>query len=237
VHADFSYILVMTVGLYTWAWVTLLMMQPPLGTALRVEGFVLRPPEGFRMVRMEPYGVTRVGGVAGIPGVERVLGAALVDGQGDGASSMLLARVEGTFLVSPSARDEFATAAVRHFNEELGFTLMMERAERVEGPVRRIEVLGTVRQEGQLRQVLIAAMEGEGRHAVIVFSVPSGRFQEKAAALRASLDSFRPESAPSTALPRGLAGAVAGAMAGGLLASFALWRRLRAQNVLRKSSP
>jgi hypothetical protein len=206
----------------------LLVSQAPLGTLLRLEGFSLRPPEGFRMVRMAPFQDTRVGAVGGVPGGERVLLAALVDGDDDDASTLLVAKVEGTFTVVPSARDDFATFAVRHFADELGMTLMMERAERVQAQVPRIEVLASVRQEGQVRQILLAAMEGEGRHGVVMFSIPSGQFQEKYPKLRASLDSFRNEASAAANLPKGVAGAVAGAMAGGLLVSFALWRRLRA---------
>ena len=110
----------------------LMVSQALLGTPLRLESFSLRPPEGFRMVRMAPFQDTRVGAVGGVPGGERSLLAALVDGDDDDASTLLIAKVEGTFTVVPSARDDFATAAVRHFADELGLTLMMERAERVD---------------------------------------------------------------------------------------------------------
>jgi hypothetical protein len=220
----------MSVGLGAVLWTTAsCLLLGALGTPLRLEGFTFRPPEGFRMVRMKPFDSTKVGTVGAAPGQESGLLAALVDSDDSEASTLWLARVEGDFSVSPSSRDDFATAAVRHFAEELGLTLMMERVDRVEGPgsTARIEVLASVRQEGQIRQVLVAGFEGQVRHAVILFSAPPGRFQEKFEDFRASLDSFRNDPPKTATVPRGVAGAVAGAMAGGLLVSWALWRRLR----------
>src|SRR5262249_60922050 len=125
---------------------------------------------------------------------------------------------------APPARDDSPTAAVRHCSDELGPALAMDRAELVTQGAPRVEVLATLRQAGQLRNVLVAGMAGKGRHAVISFSVPSGRWGELRPQIRASLDTFRNEPS-SREIPRTVAGAAAGALVGTLVASFALWRR------------
>ena len=82
---------------------------------------------------------------------------------------MLVAVVEAPFAVGPGARDELSAAAVRHFNDELGLKLAMERAELSAGPAPHARVLGSVRQGSQLRKVLVAAFPGEARHLVVTF--------------------------------------------------------------------
>jgi hypothetical protein len=116
---------------------------------------------------------------------------------------------------------------VRHFADELSLKFSMERADLVAGAWPRAQVLGSVRQEDQLRYVLVAAMAGEGRHAVVTFSVPSGRWEALSGALEASLDTFRFEGQPSTGVPRQLAVVAAALFAGMLLLSAVLWRRRR----------
>ncbi len=150
---------------------------------------------------MEPYTGTRAGAVSAASGDTRSLEAALVDdptgAETDEAASMLISTVERAFSAVPSGRDDLAAAALRHFFEELGLTLSLERADLVASGAPRVEVLGSLRQPGQVRRVVVAAMEGAPRHAVLIFSLPSGRYDELKPAIRASLDSFRREGASS----------------------------------------
>ena len=140
---------------------------------------------------------------------------------------MVVSMVEGSFQATPAARDEFSTAVVRHFSDELGLKLSMDGAELIGGPAARIEVSGTVREEDQVRRVLVAAMAGDGRHAVVGFTAPTGRWEQLGASARASLESFRNDPAASSEVSRGLAAAVALVMAAALLTSLVLWRRRR----------
>ncbi|MFZ5471762.1 MAG: hypothetical protein ACOZIN_20225 [Myxococcota bacterium] len=206
-----------------WAF---LLAAPSLGTPLRQDGYVLRPPQNFRMARMDLFHGTRAGAAAGgAPG--RWLSAALIDGQEEDASSLLVSIVERSFQPSPAARDDFSTAVVRHYADELGLKFSMERAELVAGASPRIEVLGTVRAQNQARHVLVAAMAGEGRHAVVTFSIPSGRYEALSGALRASLDSYRPDAPIANERSRGAVRVIAGLLAFALVASWWLRRRLR----------
>ncbi len=198
-----------------------------LGTELRQDGYVIRPPVQFRMTRMDLYAGTQVGAVSGAPFGNRWLSAALVDGDGPDAASLLVAVVDGSFRPTPSSRDELSAAVVRHFADELSLKFSMERAELVSGSSPRIEVLGSVRLEDQLRYVLVAAMAGEGRHAVVTFSSPSGRWESLEPSLEASLNSFRFEAQQPAELPRGVAGAAAALFAGMLSLSVWAWRRRR----------
>lgn len=204
-----------------------------LGTTLRQDGYSIRPPSGFRMARMDLFRGTRVGAVAATPYAPGWLSAALVDGEGDDAATVLVSVVEGSLLITPAAREDFAAAAVRHFADELGLRLSMERAELINGPLPRVEVLGSVRQENQLRRVLVAGMAGEGRHAVVIFTAPSGRWEELWPRLRSSLESFRNEGQAAYVLPRSVAGGVALGVGAALLASVALWRRRKVRERFR----
>ncbi len=204
----------------------------PLGTELRQDGFSLRPPREFTMARMDLFRGTRAGALSASPSSSRMLSAALVDRPGQDSAAMLVSVVDGSFQATPAARDEFSTAVVRHFADELRLTLAMERAELIAEGAPRVEVVGTVRHEGQLRNVLVAGMAGKGRHAVIIFSVPTGRWGELNPQIRASLDSFRNDPPSGSELPRGVAGAAAGALAGALIASLAVWRRRRREREL-----
>jgi hypothetical protein len=205
----------------------------PLGTPLRQDGYVLRPPEGFRMTRMQPFHGTRVGAVPGAQQGPRYLSAALVDAEGPHAASLLVSVVGGSFRALPSTRDGFATATVRHFADELGVPLALERAEFVRHGTQRIEVLGTVRQQDQLRRVLVAALEGEGRHVVVTFTAPSARFEALLPQVRASLDSHRADDPPGSVISRSVAGALAASSLLLLFVSWSLWRR-RAQRRLEQ---
>jgi hypothetical protein len=194
-----------------------------LGTPLRHDGFSFRPPTGFRKVRMELFQGTRAGAIPLDLTRPRYLAAALMDGEEEHAGALLVAVVDETFEANPSTREAFSAAVVKHFAEELGMPLALERASLVRGPSARVEVVGTIRQQDQLRRVLVAGMEGEGRHAVITASVPSGRFEEMLPELRASLDTYRPDVAPGVG--RDVAGSVAALLGLGFFASWWLWRR------------
>ncbi|MCP3138017.1 hypothetical protein LXT23_11795 [Pyxidicoccus sp. QH1ED-7-1] len=208
--------------------VGLLALTGALGSELRRDGYQFRPPEGFHMVRWEQYAGSRAGAVALQSDAPRALSAALADGEGPEAATLLVSVVERSFSASPSARDDFAAAVMQHFQRELGLTLSPERVERLGGAVPRVEVLGTLREAGQVRTVLVAALASEGRHAVVTVSAPAVRWEELAPRIRASLETFRLEStnAPGP-VPRRLLGALAGALAGALVASYAAWRRRR----------
>ena len=196
----------------------------PLANELRQDSYSLRPPREFTKAYPALFQGTHALAPTGSPSSFGMLSAVLVDRSGEDAASMVVSIVEGSLAAAPAARDEFSTAVVRHFSDELGLALAMDRAELVTQGAPRVEVLGTLRQAGQLRNVLVAGMAGKGRHAVISFSVPSGRWGELGPQIRASLDSFRNE-ASSKEIPRTVAGAAAGALVGTLVASFALWRR------------
>jgi hypothetical protein len=137
---------------------------------------------------------------------------------------MLVAVVDEPFFASPGDRDAFAAAAVKHFQEELALPLTVEKVELVQGAAPRAEVLGSVRHGGRLRRVLVSALAGEVRHAVVTFTAPSGRWQVLADSARASLDSYV-DSGPRRMVSSRAAEAVAGAVALALVASVFLWRR------------
>lgn len=166
---------------------------------------------------------------AGAPGreVSRTLSAALVDGEDEGAASMFLHVVDGPMRVGPSSRDEFSAAVVRHYADELGLKFSMESAERVSGPVPRVEILGILRREELARRVWVVGFEGAPRHVVVTFSVPSGRWEAMRGAMTASLDTFRPLAPVSHWAFRWAAVAAAGALVVALAASLLAVRRRR----------
>src|SRR5687767_70526 len=137
------------------------------------------------MARMDLFHGTRSGAVSEDLKAPRWLSAALVDGDGEDAAAMLVSVVERSFEASPAAREEFSAAVVRHYSEELSLKFAMERADLVPADPKRIEVFGSVRQENQVRRVLVTAVAGEGRHSVITFSAPSGRWEQFAPKARA----------------------------------------------------
>jgi len=201
----------------------LLAAEPTLGSPLKQGGFTFRPPKQFRVTRMDLFHGTKVGAIT-TPDSTGYLAAALVDGDGEDAASILVAVVDNTFAPGPSSRDEVATETVRHFNEDLGLKLSLERAELVNGPVTRVEVLGSVRQGSQLRVIHVAAFEGEPKHLVITFSAPSGRAEELASAMRDSFESVHAEGGQGAA-PRAVAWAALALVAALFLVSVGLWRR------------
>jgi len=217
--------------------VGLLSLTGALGTELRRDGYQFRPPEGFHMVRWEQYAGSRVGAVALEPDAPRVLSAALTDGDGPDAATMLVSVVGRGFSASPSDRDDFASAVMHHYQRELGLQLTPERVERVGGRTPRVEVLGTLREAGQVRTVLVAGLASEGEHAVVVVSAPAVRWQALAPRVRASLETFRIEPSNATGpMPRRVLGALAGALAGALVVSYTAWRRRRLRHAAGPSA-
>jgi hypothetical protein len=207
---------------------TTVVLSGALGSELRRDGYLFRPPEGFYMARWEQYAGSRAGAVALESDAPRALSAALADGEGPEAATLLVSVVERGFSASPSERDDFGAAVMQHFQRELGLTLSPERVERLGGAVPRVEVLGTLREAGQVRTVLVAGLASEGRHAVVMVSAPAVRWEELAPRVRASLETFRLEATTAPGpVPRRLLGALAGALAGALVASYTAWRRRR----------
>jgi hypothetical protein len=209
-----------------YALLTILAASELLGPPVKQESFVLRPPSAFRMARMDLFHASRVGAVARSDDAPRRLLAALVDTDGEDSAALLLSAVDEPFKVSSGARDELAAQVARHFGNELGLKFALEKAEVVPGAAPRVEVLGSVREGSQLREVIVAAWAGEVRHPVVVFTVPSGRYTTLAEPIRASLDTFRVD-VPTQAASRAVAWAVAALVASALMASIGLWRRRR----------
>jgi hypothetical protein len=162
----------------------LVIAADPLGSALRQDGYTLRPPQTFRMARMDLFHGTRAGAIGGGSGAARWLSAALEDGEGDDAATLLVSIVETPFKAAPADRDELTAAVVRHFSQELGLKFQTEKAELVAGPTPRVEVFGSVRQENQLRHVLVAAMAGAAvQRAVGTLGVAGARGPRRAGQL------------------------------------------------------
>ena len=197
-----------------------------LGPPIRQELFTLRPPKGFRMARLDLFRSSRVGAISKADEAPRRLLAVLVDTDGEDSAALVIASVDEPFRSSSGARDELSAAVAKHFSSELGLKFALERVEVVQGQSPRVEVIGSVREGSQLRQIVVAAWPGEVKHAVVMFSVPSGRYDVLAESIRASLDSFHvdPAGAPTS---RALAWAVAALVASALMASVGLWRRRR----------
>ncbi len=199
-----------------------------VGPPMHQDGLTIRPPRAFHLTRMDLFHGTRVIGVTAKDSVARYLSAALMDGDGEDAASMLVSVVEEPLRLGPNARDDAATSVTKHLRDELGLEFTLERADVVTGPAARVEVRGQVREGAQLRKILIASYAGDARRAVVVFSVPSGRWDALLPALTEALDSMRIEqqkSGPS----RPLALAFAIVVGAALLASFGLWRRRAAR--------
>lgn len=174
------------------------------------------------MARMDLFHGTHAGSIT-TTSAPRFLSAALIDRDGEDAATMAVSVIETSFSLGPAARDALATAALRHFRDDLDMPFVLERAD-VRGQSSRVEVLGSVRQGSQLRRILVATFPGELRHVVVVFSVPSGRWDELRPDLEASLDTLRLEPVGSGP-PREWRLAFL-ALVGSLLAlSVGLWKR------------
>lgn len=197
----------------------------PLGPVVRQDGFQFKPPKSFRMARMDLFHGTHVGSVTRNPATSRYLSAALIDGDGEDAATLLISVVEETLTLGPSSRDEFSTAVVRHITDELGQPFQLERAEIREG---RVEVLGSIRQGAQLRRVLVAAWPSEGRHVVAFCSAPSGRWESLSPLITESFASLKVEPASLARPPQRLMWAFAALVAAAMMISIGLWRRRQA---------
>jgi hypothetical protein len=202
--------------------------DPGLGPPLRQDGYHLRPPGAFHMARLDLFHGTHAGGICADPAASRYLSAALVDGDTEEASSLLISIVEAPMELGPSARDELSTAVVRHFRDALGLSFALERTQVVSGS--RVEVLGAVKQGSQLRRVLVAAFPSDARHAVVLASVPSARWEALAGPLKDSLDTFGYDTPVNVAPSRRAAWAFAGGMGSLLLLSLGLWRRRQSRH-------
>lgn len=198
-----------------------------LGPAVRQDVFTFRPPKGFHVARLDLFRSSRVGAIAKSDDSPRRLLSALVDTDSEDSAALLLSAVDEPFKSSSGARDELSAAVARHFANELGLKFALEKVEVVQGASPRVEVTGSVREGSQLRQIIVAAWPGEVKHAVVLFSVPSGRYDLLAESIRASLDTFHvdPAGAPAS---RAVAWAVVALVASALMASIGLWRRRRA---------
>lgn len=194
-----------------------------LGSPLRQDGLTIRPPAAFRLARMDLFHGTRVLGVGSAEGISRYLSAALMDGDGEDAASMLISIVEQPLRAGPNARDDAATAVTRHLRDELGLEFSLERADVTTGPSARVEVRGSVRQGAQLRKLLVAQYAGGPRRVVVLFSVPSGRWDSMASTLEESLDTMRVDQPAGPS--RSVALVFAIVVGAALLASVGLWRR------------
>ena len=212
-----------------WSAVVLLLLsaQSPslLGPVLRQDGFQMKPPSSFRMARMDLFHGTQVGTISVSAASPRYLSAALVDGEGEDAASLLISVVDATLSLGPSSRDELSTAVVRHLRDELAQPFQLERAEVTNG---RVEVLGSVRQGSQLRRILVAAWPGHSRHLIAICSAPSGRWETLAPMISESFDSMKVEPVSSPGPPQRLLWAFAALVAALLLISVGLWRRRQA---------
>ena len=208
-----------------FGWMLIASAAPILGAPVHLDGYSFRPPAGFRMARMELFRGTLAGSVAESASAGRSLSAALVDGEGESAASLLVSIVDEPFAPTPAAREEFSTWAARHLREELGLGFELTSALLRAEPSPRVEVVGTVREEDQLRYLLLAALGGQPRHAVFIFSAPSGRFEELRPQIAASLDTLRLTASMGAPVPRGMLGAALGAGLGALVVSWAIWRQ------------
>jgi hypothetical protein len=200
-----------------------------LGPPLRQDGYTFKPPQGFRMGRMELFHGTRAGAITDRAEAQRWLSAALIDGEGEDAASLLVSIVERPFVAGPGTRDELSVATVRHFADALGMKLQLERVSLPTGAPERIELFGAMRQGSQLRNVEVVAFTGRPRHVVLIASAPSGRFGLLQPALAASIESFRFDAPALTDTPRTIAAAAALILLAALTFSVGLWRSVRAR--------
>lgn len=196
-----------------------------LGPPVRHEGFSLSPPKAFHMARLDLFHGTHIGSLGGTG----TLAAALLDGEGEDAASLMLIVVEAPFTIGPGVRDTLATSVATEFKNALDLRFVLERADVV--PNQRVEVRGSVRAGSQARQILVAAFPGEVRHTVAIFSVPTGRWSELRAPIADSLNSYRVEGASGQVPHRRWALGFASLLAALLVISVGLWRRRRARRL------
>jgi len=212
-----------SMGVSAWLPLALLAATELLGPPLKHDGVTVRPPRAFHLARMDLFHGTRVIGTGSKENAPRYLSLALMDGDGEDAASMLVSVIEDPLRLGPNARDDAATTVTRHLRDELGLDFTLERADVVTGSAARVEVRGSIREGAQLRKVLVALFAGDARRSVVLFSVPSGRWDELVPGLDASLESMRVDQRAGPSRPLALAFAVL--VGAALLASVGLWRR------------
>jgi hypothetical protein len=194
-----------------------------LGPPLQRDGYRLRPPQGFRMSRTALFRGTQVGAVSVAPAVEATFSALLIDEDTEGSAAMIVSTIGGPLPQALSNRDELAGAVARHFREALGLDFSVERSLAVVGG--RVEVVGAVRADGQLRRVLVVVVPGTSHHAIVIASVPVERWAEQEPQLRASIDTLVLDAGlAAEPHPLVLLGFTAGV---GALLVWSLWLRRR----------
>lgn len=206
-----------------------------LGPPIRQDGLTVRPPKAFHLARMDLFHGTRVIGTGSKDHTARYLSAALMDGDGEDAASMLVSVIEDPLRLGPNARDDAATTVTKHLRDELGLEFTLERADVVSGAAARVEVRGSIRQGAQLRKVLVALFAGDTRRSVVLFSVPSGRWDAMVPGLDESLETMRVDQGPGPSRSFALAFAVL--VGAALLASVGLWRRRAARRSTELTRP
>jgi hypothetical protein len=159
-----------------------------LGPALHKDGLSFRPPEGFHSIRLDAFRGTRVGVL--VSGGSGLISSVLVDGDDDNAAALFLAIQDGSFTLGPQARDQFGAAVSKHLREELALDFSLERIGVKAGGAPRVELVGSIRAGSQLRKILVAGFPGGSKHAILVWSVPSGRWEEFLGGAQASMDTL-----------------------------------------------
>lgn len=200
----------------------------PLGPMLHLDGCHFRPPRGFHMARLELFQKSHVGAVSLEKDAPSALTAALVDGEGDDAISLLVSVVESDLL--PSQRDEWSAAVTKHFQERLSLPFELERCRSTH---ERFDCVGTLSQQGQARRIAVTAFPNDDRHVVMVASVPTARWETFEPVLRESEATFGYDVATASAVPRRALWSVALAAVALFSASVVLWRRRRERELTR----
>ncbi len=191
-----------------------------LGPPIRGEGFQVSPPKAFHMGRLDLFHGTHAGAVGGS---SSFLAAALIDGDGEDAASMLVTVVDAPLSIGPGARDTLSTQVVKELKVDLDQKFALDRADVV--PNQRVEVRGSIRSGSQARQILVAAFPGEVKHTVVIFSVPTGRWDELRAPIGDALDSYRADAVTNQTPSGRWALGFALLIAALLVTSIGLWRR------------
>jgi hypothetical protein len=150
------------------------------------EGYPIRPPPGFTAAEPGAYRGSQLGVISADPQAKGYLAAAYVNNAVEGTPTLMISVVEGGFRATPSSRDEFAAAAIKHF-EDLRFKFAIDRVDLI-APF--VELTGTLIDDGKKRHLVVAAMPGRTRHAVVVFSVPLGELARMVSVIRTFLNSF-----------------------------------------------
>ncbi len=194
----------------------------PLGPMLHQDGYHFRPPRGFHMARLELFQKSHAGAVSLDRDPPGALSAALVDGEGDDAASLLVSVIDAD--LPASARDEWSAAVTRHLKDRLSLPFELERCHSTPA---RFECLGTISQQGQARRIVVTAFPGEARHVVMVASVPTARWETFEPVLRESQASFGYDVLAAAAVPRRALWVVALLAVGLFGISVAMWRRRR----------